>query len=199
MVMMNLRRRVMGSKKNLPYDAEVEYLECSGTQWVDTDIDTDPFDISFSTQIYYPDGGERAIIGNNGSGVFEFYVSGKTIALYNNSSPRWLTFNNMPYNAIHVVEGTMSTVLIQLKVDGQLKQNVTTIPSTNRRLRLFQHNNSYKYIGRMYYMKINIAGELVRDYIPVRVGQVGYLYDKVSGELFANAGTGDFILGPDKN
>ena len=43
---------------------------------------------------------------------------------------------------------------------------------------------------------------LVRDFIPVRVGSgssaVGYLYDRVSGELFGNAGTGEFLIGPDK-
>ena len=38
----------------------------------------------------------------------------------------------------------------------------------------------------------------IRDFIPVRVGSTGYLYDKVSGQLFGNAGTGDFVLGPDK-
>ena len=42
-------------------------------------------------------------------------------------------------------------------------------------------------------------GELVRDFIPVRVGRVGYLFDRVSGEYlpFGNKGTGSFILGPD--
>ncbi len=33
---------------------------------------------------------------------------------------------------------------------------------------------------------------------PVRIGDIGYLYDEVSGELFGNMGTGDFIIGPDK-
>lgn len=33
------------------------------------------------------------------------------------------------------------------------------------------------------------------DLISVRVGQVGYMYDKVSGQLFGNAGTGTFVLG----
>jgi hypothetical protein len=40
-------------------------------------------------------------------------------------------------------------------------------------------------------------GAKVLDFIPVRVGQTGYLYDRVSGKLFGNAGTGDFVLGPD--
>jgi hypothetical protein len=37
-----------------------------------------------------------------------------------------------------------------------------------------------------------------RDFVPVRVGQVGYLYDRVSGTLYGNAGTGNFTVGPDK-
>ena len=43
---------------------------------------------------------------------------------------------------------------------------------------------------------------LERDFIPVRVGSganaVGYMYDRVSGQLFGNAGTGAFVIGPDK-
>ena len=38
---------------------------------------------------------------------------------------------------------------------------------------------------------------LVRDYITVRRGTVGYLYDRVSGQLFGNAGTGAFGYGND--
>lgn len=40
-------------------------------------------------------------------------------------------------------------------------------------------------------------GVTIRNYVPVRIGTVGYLYDKVTKELYENAGTGDFILGPD--
>lgn len=38
---------------------------------------------------------------------------------------------------------------------------------------------------------------IVIDLIPVRIGNVGYMFDKVSGQLFGNAGSGSFILGPD--
>lgn len=50
---------------------------------------------------------------------------------------------------------------------------------------------------KLYSFKLYDAGELVRDYIPVRFGTTGYLYDKVSGKLFGNQGTEEFILGPD--
>jgi hypothetical protein len=38
---------------------------------------------------------------------------------------------------------------------------------------------------------------LENDFIPVRVGNVGYMFDRVSGTLFGNDGTGDFIVGSD--
>ena len=47
-------------------------------------------------------------------------------------------------------------------------------------------------------MKLTKGTTVVLDMIPVRVGNVGYMYDKVSRKLFGNAGTGYFILGPDK-
>lgn len=39
--------------------------------------------------------------------------------------------------------------------------------------------------------------EKIFDLLPVRIGSTGYMLDTVSGELFRNAGTGSFILGPD--
>lgn len=47
------------------------------------------------------------------------------------------------------------------------------------------------------YLKILDGETVVRDYVPVRVGQTGYLFDRVSGQLFGNSGTGSFTLGPD--
>ena len=41
-------------------------------------------------------------------------------------------------------------------------------------------------------------GEKVADIIAVRKDGVGYMYDRVSGQLFGNSGTGAFIVGPDK-
>jgi hypothetical protein len=48
------------------------------------------------------------------------------------------------------------------------------------------------------YISISLNNSKIADFIPVRVGQVGYMYDKVSGTLFGNAGTGSFILGSDR-
>ena len=50
--------------------------------------------------------------------------------------------------------------------------------------------------------KVTLDGILVRDYIPVRItnedgAKEGAMYDKVSGEIFRNSGSGSFIIGPD--
>ena len=49
-------------------------------------------------------------------------------------------------------------------------------------------------IGATYYSD----GTDELDLIPVRVGQVGYMYDRISGELLGTS-VGSFVIGPDKN
>ena len=50
---------------------------------------------------------------------------------------------------------------------------------------------------RIYGHNIYKSGVLFQDLVPYRVGSVGYMYDKVSGELFGNSGAGAFLIGPD--
>ena len=52
-------------------------------------------------------------------------------------------------------------------------------------------------VKKIYYFQIYDNGTLIRDYIPVRVGTVGYMLDRVSNLLYGNNGTGDFVLGSD--
>ena len=49
----------------------------------------------------------------------------------------------------------------------------------------------------LYYFKWVKAGVRVLDLVPVRVGDEGFMYDRVSGRLFGNSGTGRFVVGPD--
>ena len=51
---------------------------------------------------------------------------------------------------------------------------------------------------RLYSSKIYENGVLIQDLIPVRKDGKGYMYDRVSKKLFSNGGTGEFIIGPDK-
>ena len=57
-------------------------------------------------------------------------------------------------------------------------------------------------IAQIAQLKIYDAnGILVRDFRPIAIGSKGYMLDMVSGQYlqYGNAGTGDFVLGPDAN
>lgn len=75
--------------------------------------------------------------------------------------------------------------------------NITFNGTTTNLVLFWKYNGASPGIIRSFKHR-KATGEIL-DLIPVRVGNVGYMYDKVSGQLFGNAGTGDFILGPDVN
>ena len=51
---------------------------------------------------------------------------------------------------------------------------------------------------RIYSFELSLGSETILDFIPVRKGTFGYMYDRVSGQFFGNEGTGYFVIGPDK-
>ena len=53
------------------------------------------------------------------------------------------------------------------------------------------------FTGKIRRIEWSRNGTPIRSYVPLCIGSVGYLFDRVSGQLFGNAGTGDFVLGPD--
>ena len=180
----------------LPYDAEVEYLESTGTQWIDTGYVLSASDrivvqAYFQTDDYT---GNKLLLGVSDpklwitSGLCRF--NGENHASINNLCKHgaWNSISiDKDYctcngTAVHMSEGTF--------LDNSLS------------LWLFSANAASESLsktnGRISSCKIYHSGVLVRDYIPVRVGMVGYMYDRVSGQLFGNQGTGAFIIGPDK-
>lgn len=56
-----------------------------------------------------------------------------------------------------------------------------------------------KFYGRVYYARLYTSDALVHDYVPARRNsddEIG-LYDLVNSVFYANAGTGDFVAGPE--
>lgn len=184
--------------KKTAYDAEITYIESNGTQFIDTGILLfDTSDVNFSIEF------KANILGRSGG----YSTYGNVInAMYEVS----------PYPGFVYRVSNESVNTLQLSGTGSIDQlgtvdNVavrtisanTTASTHNTSTTIFagydSNNNPWRFVDmRLYYLKILNHGILVRDFIPVRVGQVGYLYDKISGQLFGNLGTGNFILGPDK-
>lgn len=197
------RRRVCG--KSLPYDAEIAYLGSNGTQYIDTDVYVTQYPLKVETEAYFVgSNNEQDIFGNYNSDYHIPIIFGK----YGNSfhvwsGVRWIPASLATNTWYTVVLETLSTSSLKIMINGTVytssqPNNVTS--SNNSSIYLFCAGSSKEsYLaGRIGYVKIYINNVLVRDFIPVRVGSVGYMYDKVSKQLFGNEGTGDFILGPDK-
>lgn len=69
--------------------------------------------------------------------------------------------------------------------------------NTNLPITLFGRNSSSSFVGKIFAVKITDVDNTLYDLIPVRIGTIGYMYDRVSGQFFGNLGTDDFVLGPD--
>lgn len=177
-----------------PYDAEIEYLRSSGTQYIDCGIKlSNNSEMVIKVKVSVSDtsfiaGVSGFYIGQqwSGSNVFAcFRTSTRLLSGINgHGSVNTFKLNNTGFYANDVLKAAIedSTAFTTTSNATIFKVNGIVSPGSNI----------------VYYCKISNEGILVRDLIPVRVGQVGYMYDRVSKQLFGNAGTGNFILGPDK-
>lgn len=188
---------------------EVEYLESTGTQWIDTGIypgNTTQTDISFMLRGNTASTSYDCVAACEGNSVF-YWISAR-----NGSTKDRYLLNTKSDSAPSVVTRTLNVrhnvsfnvVSNKAIVDGVTYSlgSVTNTCSMTLTLwgeHLFSHV-SYMSIARIYSVAITdrSTGTVLRDMIPVRVGNVGYMYDRVSGQLFGNGGTGSFVLGPDK-
>ena len=181
---------------------EIAYLESDGNQWIDTGIYINQSDF----EIGYEASGMGSwgwVYQNNGDGPWITFEnsSNKCCWWYGNYNMRTqgsyqegfytikYTLQGIDINDYHQsysgnFRGSISN--ITLKFFSQYDFNIQGVSAKPRFATKF----------KFFYVKI--GGVLVADFIPVRIGQVGYMYDKISKQLFANQGTGSFTLGPDK-
>jgi hypothetical protein len=190
------RRREMGS--HLPYDAEVEYIETkNSSQFIDTGIYASK-DLSF-----YVDWENQNAGGNPYGNAFGDSTSGgyRVSKAYGGMVIIKGQFTNQGFGTAgrHVVsydgEG-------HIYVDGSLVKTFTPSDFTpNFTIILFGARNNrtgsmQQGMGnnRMYRCTFgNVA-----DFIPVRKGTEGYMYDTVRQQLFAATNGTTFTAGPDK-
>jgi len=200
-----------GRRVTLPYDAEVEYLESTGTQYINTGVLP-----STGMQI-----GVKVSRTSNNSDWDGIVGAWTQDAVLNAVSMRYTgtagtklvpAYGGQPDASTRpvITSGQLVELVLSqgsFSVDGT--ERCTWTPDTSALPSVpffcFVENLggspwSRRYLkGRIYYLWMLRDGKLVFDAIPVREGTTGYLYDKVSKQLFGNAGTGNFTIGPDKN
>jgi hypothetical protein len=191
-----------GSKRNSLPDGviPIEYLVSDGNAYIDTGrpIGSD-FGLEAVVKIISDDAQYKSILGaRNGGNDYQFtFYNGYLLARYG-------TTNDQYYQKYPVTD----LLKIKCSAGGKLYLNgdfVATLrygrPSSYN-IYLFGSNNAGSLIYNLgsgiqvYSIKLsNSNGSF--DLVPVRVGDVGYMFDRVSGQLFGNAGTGAFVLGSD--
>lgn len=181
----------------LPYDAIISYIESSGTQYIDTDVlSGDTTDITMIMHILAADASKRLIGSSNTS--FEYYLSSNSkLSVRSNNAAKNST-KTPGTGGQHTYRISNATNYFYYdSTSYSFTHNGTSYQGASLYLLIRPSASNTGINARLYSCTIKEDNTLLRDFIPVRKDGVGYLYDKVSGELFGNAGTGDFILGPD--
>ena len=201
----------------LPYDSEVDYLESTGTQYIDTGImPSADLEIAIRFVALTPWQSYMAIIGSYAAGG----NASNAIAIRTRNTS--VDGFNVVYNVSTPIGNDGDTTIVMRR--GSFSANGVDYAQTpsgstygNMAISIFTSAlGSTPTIGvtqqpmRLYYLRITQSGVLVRDFIPVRIGTTGALYDKLgtggmnpdgsarNDGMYFNRGTGAFLYGSDK-
>ena len=204
-------RKSIGMKSGgakLPYDAEVEWIATDGLSWIDTGIPMSSGMEVIAEHMFVVSSSKRQLMGSNVSRQY-----------YGVNTSGYIEFGALDVNASAVLANANTIYTISYKAENG--DNICSIYSGGS---LLFHksgayysfsgnfiifniggNSQFQFISgnRIYSFKMLFGGILVRDMTPVRftneLGQSeGAMYDRVSGRLFRNQGTGAFLYGNDK-
>ena len=199
---------------------QVEYIESTGTQYIDTTVIGKPGLKTFlkitTPNIVNPI--DQNVLGCVDNNSFRIYP----LALYNG---KWrYGFNELYENSSGELNGN-TTYIIETylgKSEQYLKVNNETLVTSNKsydystQLSMFlfaRNRRSYAgffFQGKIYYCQIFNESEKVRDFIPCYSattvadingnncpsGTIG-MYDLVENKFYTNSGSGTFLKGPD--
>lgn len=175
----------------------VEYIESTGTQWIDTNIyPTSQTTVKIKFNMTAPTGGIIVGFYNNEGDSFRFF---------NYSNNAYLDYGSgAGYNRINggtVASGTIYNIEFGNRYVKNIDTNTNIISGTavsfsdkTTSIGVFGDSTDQdKASGKIYYLKIYINNILARDFIPVLdSNNVPCLYDKISKTYFYNSGTGVF-------
>ena len=200
---------VIVKKSRLPKEyQEIEYIESTGTQYIDTGIKHTGNDIKQVMTVSftkYVSSGEYGLISTWGGGYnySNLYLStGKKILSYWNSNiGNSISVDlNTKYDIEHIYDlnGSYGQDHIRsLKVNDSIVSTYFSGVSTPNphTFKIFcRWDLNHKSYMRLYALKLYVDGDLVRDYIPVLdINDRPCLFDKVSNTFFYNQGTGEFL------
>jgi len=204
--MIELRRRYDMAGQSviqLPKEYQrVQYLEDSGTQCIELPSICRGFRGSIKAKL------EFLYLANN---LFQYrfalgWSDGAQVGLVRVSDTirKWHNYNTSDtiaeYNKIYNTRLAIDENESELYVDGVLVMS-STVFNNNLPLTLYRLSTTTQYKNPLYgkIYEILIEGSINMHLIPCyrKEDNVAGMYDLVSGEFYTNAGTGEFIVGPD--
>jgi len=183
----------------------LEYIESTGTQYIDTGVPRSSRTFDLEVDVSFADTTGRYLIGTSrnspgycgraSDGKFEFQYSLRTsmssgvnerVKMRYYGGPRFVHFT--------VTKNGISETLEFNNVSDSITTRTFVIYGNNR----VENDIAQILNGKIYLAKVSIDNDLKRDLIPARRdsdNEIG-MYDLVSNTFFTNAGTGEFIAGP---
>lgn len=200
-------RESMGGngKEKLPYDSVVEYIQTQGKQWIDTEYAPNSvmpvFELvgmcPYNTSFYM---GMRNSIDAFWIGVRNLNNSyGSLFCRINSNTSEGK--NSSYYYATNFFVRSTGTSLISNNLTIPIPD--VDLSRNTQNLLIFSNGDSNSSRGvKVKSFQMWEDNILVRDMIPVRFLNSsgldeGAMYDRVSGKLLKNQGTGTFVVGPD--
>ena len=204
---MSLFRDLLIEKKRKPYYCEVEYLEGTGTQYIDTGIiPTGAYTVIAKAKYNDLGSGSSKLFGSrNGSSSKEFIftagsLNGAVFTIGYGTNTITATGIDSDTN-IHIFKLSKGTGYVDNAIAKQFPQESFT---GDYPIYLFGANYAGTENGlsstRFYYEEIYDGNDvLVQNLIPCRRNSDSVLgmYDTVTGNFLTNAGTGTFTAGSD--
>lgn len=196
---LKIERAVTPSSRLPEGYTEVQYIQSTGTQWIDTGFTPDQdtriiYDCErLSTASAEHFFGVRT--GNTAKEAFCFYIynSGWRYAYNNNfaagndpSTGRYVFDAN---KNVMTINGSLTLKSTYAKFKASATATLFSMRSVNSGISYGSH--------KLFSCQIYDNGNLIRDFVPCidPTGSVG-LYDQVDGKFYGNAGTGVFLAGP---
>lgn len=193
------RRRFMGRSQQSLY-TELEYIESTGTQYIDTKyvcsndtkIEIDFTVVNFDTRLNALFGIIDASVGANS--YFYSWINNKKLQLRFGPVGKTMSTELEIGQRYVLIQGKQKASVNDVELGGW--SNALTKATNSIFLMALRNNTiaSYQFKGRIYGFKIYENDILAMDLIPVFDNKIGVacMYDKISNEFLYNKGTGDF-------
>lgn len=174
----------------------IEYLESTGTQWINTGLKTDDGDITV-TAVFMP-----TLFPSSESYACIFGCEYNFQAGYTANGTPYIGNASATQNFFNLYTKAVVNAVLSKNIPGTYYvDNVSTGLSRSFRsgieLSLYTNRSGAVSIGRLFSFTASRNNKIIMDLIPVLdKNGTPCMYDKVSRQFFYNQGTGQFIAGP---